>query len=44
MIGRSWPWSSEWAIGTLIGISMLFAGISRLSLALAARKVVAALP
>lgn len=44
MIGLSWPWSSEWAIGTLVGISMLFAGISRLSLSLAARKVVAALP
>jgi uncharacterized membrane protein HdeD (DUF308 family) len=44
MIALSWPSSSEWAIGTLIGISMLFAGISRLSLSLAARRVVAALP
>lgn len=41
MIGLSWPSSSEWAIGTLIGISMLFAGINRLPMALAARKLVA---
>jgi uncharacterized membrane protein HdeD (DUF308 family) len=41
MIGLSWPWSSEWAIGTLIGISMLFAGITRLPLAMAARRLVA---
>lgn len=44
LIWRSWPWSSEWAIGTLIGISMIFSGISRLSLSLAARRVTAALP
>jgi uncharacterized membrane protein HdeD (DUF308 family) len=42
MIGLSWPSSSEWAIGTLIGISMLFAGINRLPMALAARKLVTA--
>jgi uncharacterized membrane protein HdeD (DUF308 family) len=41
MIGLSWPWSSEWAIGTLIGISMLFAGITRLPLAMAARRMLA---
>jgi uncharacterized membrane protein HdeD (DUF308 family) len=41
MIGLSWPSSSEWAIGTLIGISMLFAGITRLPMALAARRLVA---
>lgn len=40
MIGLSWPSSSEWAIGTLIGISMLFAGISRLPMAFAARRLV----
>lgn len=44
MIGLTWPWSSEWAIGTLVGCSLLFAGISRLSLSLAAHKVVSALP
>ena len=40
MILRNWPSSSEWAIGTLIGFSMLFAGVSRLSLSLAARRLV----
>lgn len=43
MILRHWPSSSEWAIGTLIGFSMLFAGISRLSLSLAARRIAAQL-
>jgi len=41
MIGLNWPWSTEWAIGTLIGISMFFAGITRLPLAMAARKLLA---
>ncbi|MGB8029410.1 MAG: DUF308 domain-containing protein [Terracidiphilus sp.] len=41
MIGLSWPRSSEWAIGTLIGISMLFAGITRLPMAMAARRLLA---
>ncbi len=41
MIALSWPWSSEWAIGTLIGISMLFAGITRLPMAMAARRLLA---
>ena len=40
MIGLSWPSSTEWAIGTLIGVSILFAGISRLSLSLAARRII----
>ena len=40
MIGFTWPSSSEWAIGTLIGVSILFAGISRLSLSLAARRII----
>jgi len=40
MIWRSWPSSSEWAIGTLVGISMLFSGISRLFISMAARHVV----
>jgi uncharacterized membrane protein HdeD (DUF308 family) len=41
MIGLSWPSSSEWAIGTLIGVSMLFAGFTRLPMALAARRLFA---
>ena len=44
MIWRSWPSSTEWAIGTLVGISMLFSGVSRLVLSLAARRVLTALP
>lgn len=43
LIWRSWPWSTEWAIGTLVGISMLFSGAARLSLSLAARRVLAKL-
>jgi len=43
LIWRSWPSSTEWVIGTLVGISMLFSGASRLSLSLAARRVLAKL-
>jgi len=39
LIWRSWPSSTEWVIGTLVGISMLFSGAARLSLSLAARRV-----
>ena len=39
MIWRAWPSSSAWAIGLLVGISMLFSGTSRLMLSLAARSV-----
>jgi len=39
LIWRSWPSSTEWVIGTLLGISMLFSGVSRLSLSLAARRL-----
>jgi uncharacterized membrane protein HdeD (DUF308 family) len=44
LIWRSWPSSTEWVIGTLVGISMLFSGAARLSLSLAARRVIAKLP
>lgn len=44
LIWRSWPSSSEWVIGTLVGISILFSGAARLSLSLAARRAVARLP
>ena len=43
MIWRTWPSSSEWIIGTLVGISMLFSGITRLTISLAARSLVAKL-
>jgi uncharacterized membrane protein HdeD (DUF308 family) len=39
MIWRTWPSSAEWAIGTLVGISMLFSGTSRLAISLAARRL-----
>lgn len=41
MIWRTWPSSSEWVIGTLVGISMLFSGLTRLMLCLAGRRLVA---
>jgi uncharacterized membrane protein HdeD (DUF308 family) len=44
LIWRSWPSSSPWVIGTLVGISMLFSGVSRLMLSMGARSVVAKLP
>lgn len=39
LIWRTWPSSTEWVIGTLVGISMLFSGITRLMLSLTARSV-----
>ena len=41
MIWRTWPSSAEWVIGTLVGVSMLFSGLTRLMLSLAARRMVA---
>ncbi|SRR6266446_2197804 len=43
MIWKAWPSSTAWAIGILSGISMLFSGIARLMLSLAARRLVTAL-
>jgi uncharacterized membrane protein HdeD (DUF308 family) len=34
-----WPSSSWWAIGTLVGVSMIMSGITRIMLSLAVRKV-----
>lgn len=39
MIWRTWPASTLWAIGTLVGISMLFSGIARLIISLTTRRV-----
>jgi uncharacterized membrane protein HdeD (DUF308 family) len=39
LIWRTWPSSTEWVLGTLVGISMIFSGTSRLMLSLAARSV-----
>jgi uncharacterized membrane protein HdeD (DUF308 family) len=40
MIWRAWPMSTEWVIGTLVGISMIFSGATRLMLSLAAGRLV----
>lgn len=39
MIWRQWPASTVWAIGTLVGISMIFSGFSRLMLSMGAKNV-----
>jgi uncharacterized membrane protein HdeD (DUF308 family) len=39
MIYYHWPSSSVWAIGTLVGVSMIMSGMSRIMLSLAARKI-----
>ena len=39
MIWSRLPYSAEWMIGTLIGFTILFTGISRLALALTARRL-----
>ena len=38
MIWRHWPISALWMLGTLVGVSMLFSGISRLMLSLGVRR------
>lgn len=42
MIYLQWPASSAWAIGTLVGVSMIISGVARVMLSLAVRKVAAA--
>lgn len=39
MIYRQWPSSSAWAIGTIVGISLIVSGVTRLMLSLAVRRV-----
>jgi uncharacterized membrane protein HdeD (DUF308 family) len=41
MIWVTWPSSKIWVIGTLIGVSMLFSGISRLMMAGVVRRITA---
>jgi uncharacterized membrane protein HdeD (DUF308 family) len=41
MIWRTWPSSAVWVVGTLVGISMLFSGITRLMLSMAVRRITA---
>jgi len=39
LIWAQWPSSAVWVIGTLVGISLIFSGISRFMLALAVRNI-----
>jgi uncharacterized membrane protein HdeD (DUF308 family) len=39
MIYVHWPSSSVWAIGTLVGISMVISGVTRIMLSLAVKRV-----
>lgn len=38
LVWSQWPSSSLWLIGTLVGISLIFSGISRITLASAMRR------
>lgn len=38
MIYMQWPSSSAWAMGTLVGVSMIISGLTRVMLSLAVRK------
>jgi uncharacterized membrane protein HdeD (DUF308 family) len=38
MIYLQWPSSSAWAIGTLVGVSLIVSGVTRVMLSLAVRK------
>ncbi len=38
LIYTQWPSSSAWAIGTLVGISLIFSGVARVMMSLAVRK------
>ena len=38
LIWRGWPTSSTWVVGTLVGISMFFSGLTRLMLSVAVRR------
>jgi|SRR5208283_890079 len=39
MIWRTWPSSTLWVVGTLVGFGMLCSGFTRLAISLAARRV-----
>jgi uncharacterized membrane protein HdeD (DUF308 family) len=42
LIYAQWPSSSAWAIGTLVGVSLIFSGVARIALSLAVRKATSA--
>lgn len=41
LIWRMWPVGSPWVLGTIVGISVLFSGVTRLMISLATRHLVA---
>lgn len=43
MIYMQWPSSSAWAIGTLVGVSLIISGVTRVMLSLGLRKAAAAI-
>src|SRR5262249_30560064 len=42
IIWRPWPQSSVWAIGTILGVNLIFSGVTRLMYSVAARKAIQA--
>jgi uncharacterized membrane protein HdeD (DUF308 family) len=43
MIYLQWPSSSAWAIGTLVGVSMIISGVTRVMISLAVRRATTAI-
>ncbi len=43
MIYMQWPSSSAWAIGTLVGVSLIFSGVTRVMVASTVRKAAASM-
>jgi uncharacterized membrane protein HdeD (DUF308 family) len=44
LIWAQWPSSSAWAIGTLVGVSMIMSGVARIMMSLAVRRIAAPEP
>jgi len=44
LIYMQWPSSSAWAIGTLVGVSLIFSGVARVAMSLAVRKATGTIP
>ena len=41
LIWAHWPYNSEWVVGTLLGISFIVSGVSRLMLSMAVKRLTA---
>ena len=39
MIWNQWPLSGAWAVGTLVGIQLMFSGMTMITLGSAAKKL-----